>query len=61
MVPTVAVLIVAGDHVPVIAGEFVELAGNTGAILFWHSGPIAVNVGVIWPVTIISIVVVAAH
>ena len=47
MVPTVAVLIVAGDQVPVIAGVLVELAGNAGAVLFWHSEPIAVNVGLI--------------
>ena len=30
-VPTVAVLTVDGDHVPVMAGLLVELAGNTGA------------------------------
>ena len=31
VVPTTAVLITAGAHVPVIAGILVELAGNAGA------------------------------
>jgi hypothetical protein len=43
VVPTVAVLIVAGLHVPVI--PFVEVAGKPGAALFWQSALIAVNVG----------------
>ena len=34
VVPTAAVLIVVGDHVPVMAGVLVELAGNAGAVLF---------------------------
>jgi hypothetical protein len=55
------VLITAGLHVPVIAGIFVELAGNDGAAEFRQSGPICANVGVILEVTTISIVVVAAH
>jgi hypothetical protein len=55
------VLIVAGFHVPVIAGVFVELVDSAGAVLFWHSGPICVNVGIIEVVTTISIVVIAAH
>jgi len=42
----VAVLIVAGFQVPVIAGVLVELAGSNGAGLFWHSCPIAAKVGV---------------
>ena len=45
VVPGVAVLIVAGLHVPVM--PFVEVVGNAGAMLFWQSGPIAVNAGVI--------------
>jgi hypothetical protein len=53
------VLIVAGDHVPVIL--FVEVVSNTGAVLFWHRGPICANVGVIELVTTISIVAVEAH
>jgi len=38
VVPTVVVLIVAGFHVP--AKPLSEVAGNAGAVLFWHSGPI---------------------
>jgi hypothetical protein len=44
VVPAVVVLIVAGLHVPVI--PFVDVVGSDGAVLFWHNGPIAVNVGV---------------
>jgi hypothetical protein len=55
------VLIVAGFHVPVIAGAFVELVGNAGAVEFWHRGPICVNVVAMKGVTTISIVVVEAH
>ena len=54
-------LIVAGLHVPVIAGVFVELVGNSGATLFRHRGPIASNVGVILFVTSISKVAEVAH
>jgi hypothetical protein len=61
MVPAVEVLIADGLHVPVIAGIFVELAGNDGAAEFRHSGPICAKIGGILAVTIISIVVVAAH
>ena len=57
--PIAAVLIAAGDHVPVT--PFAEVNGKTGAVLFWHSGPIAVNVGVMLVVTVISIVTAAAH
>ena len=38
VVPTVVVLIVAGDQVPLIL--LVEVVSNAGAVLFWHSGPI---------------------
>ena len=38
-------LIVAGLHVPVI--PLVEVVGSAGGVLFWQSGPIAVNAGVI--------------
>jgi hypothetical protein len=38
-----------------------EVFGRDGAVEFWHSGPICVNVGVILAVTTISIVVAAAH
>ena len=52
---------VAGLQVPVIAGIFVELAGNDGVAEFRQRGPICVNVGVILEVTRIFIVVVVAH
>jgi hypothetical protein len=55
------VLITAGLHVPVIAGIFVELAGNAGAAEFRHSGPICANVGTILLVIRIFIVAVVAH
>ncbi len=41
------VLIVAGLHVPVIGVAFVDDDGSGGAVLPWHSGPIAAKVGVI--------------
>ena len=59
VVPTDAVLIAEGFHVPVIL--LLDVNGNDGAALFWHSGPIAVKVGAIEEVTAISIVVIAAH
>jgi hypothetical protein len=46
VVPAVAVL-TAGDQVPVIAGMFVELVGNTGAAAPRQTGATALNVGVI--------------
>ena len=58
IVPTAAVLIVAGVHVPVI--PFVEVKGKTGAALFRHSGPIAVKIGVTIALIVISIVVTSA-
>jgi hypothetical protein len=61
VVPEAAVLIVAGLHVPFIAGVFVELVGNAGPVEFWHNGPICINVGIIEGVTTISIVVTTAH
>ena len=59
VVPVVAVLIVAGFHVP--ANPLLEVEGNDGAALFWHSGPICVNVGVTCAVITISIVVTVAQ
>jgi hypothetical protein len=52
---------VAGLHVPVIAGIFVELAGNDGAAELRHRGPICANVGIILEVIRIFIVAVVAH
>jgi hypothetical protein len=42
--PATEVLIVAGDHVPLI--PLVDVNGKAGGVLFWHSGPTCVNVGV---------------
>jgi hypothetical protein len=52
---------VAGLHVPVIAGVFVELVGSAVAVEFRHSGPICVNDVVIEGVTTIFIVAIVAH
>ena len=38
VVPSVEVLMVAGLQVPVM--PLLEVAGNAGAVAFWHSGPI---------------------
>ena len=59
MVPGEEVLIVDGLQVPVI--PLVEDVGKTGAVLFWHKGPIAVKVGGTWFVITISIVAIAPH
>ena len=58
-VATTAVLIVAGDHVPVI--PLVDVVGKPGAVLFRQSGPIAAKAGVMLPVVVISIVTAVAH
>jgi len=59
VVPAVVVLIVAGDHVPVI--PLVDVAGKAGAMLFWQSGPIAAKAGVMLLVIVISMVTAVAH
>ena len=56
---TAAVLIAAGDQVPVM--PFAEVNGKTGAVLFWHSGPIRAKVGVMLVVIVTSIVIPTAH
>ena len=54
------VFIMAGFHVPLM--PLFELAGNDGAVLFWHNGPMAVKVGVVTLVlTVIVSVAVEAH
>jgi hypothetical protein len=58
-VPAVEVLIIPGFQVPCM--PFAEVSGKAGAMLFWQSGPICVNVGVIEAVTTISIVSFTAH
>lgn len=57
--PATAVLIVAGLHVPVT--PFVDVVGNAGAVLFWHSGPICVNVGAATEVITMFIVTGVPH
>ena len=52
-------LIVAGLHVPVI--PLVDVVGNAGAVLFWHNGPIAANVGVICGLIVTLSDAVVAH
>ena len=59
VVPTVVVLTVAGDHVPVIL--FVEVISKAGGVAFWHNGPIAANVGIMFGSTVMFKVVVVAH
>ena len=58
-VPFAVVLIVDGLQVPFIL--LLDVAGSDGAVLFWHSGPMAVNAGVICAVITISIVTTTAH
>ena len=55
----VDVFITAGLHVPVM--PLFDVVGNAGAVAFWHSGPICVNVGVTWVLITISMVVKAPH
>jgi hypothetical protein len=59
VVPAAEVLIIPGFQVPCM--PFAEVSGNTGGVLFWQSGPICVNVGVIEAVTTIFIVSLTAH
>ena len=57
--PELAVFIAAGLHVPVI--PFVEVVGNTGAELFWHNDPIALNAGMVKLLTVMVMEAPAAH
>ena len=59
VVPGVAVLIVAGLHVPVI--PLVEVMGKVGGAEFWQRAPIALNVGVTGGLIVIFSVAVVAH
>ena len=61
VVATARVLIVAGDHVPVIDGILLELVGKAGAVLLSSNGPIAAKVGVMLLVVVISMVTAVAH
>jgi hypothetical protein len=53
------VLMVDGLHVPVM--PLLDIAGNAGAAAFWHSGAIAVKVGVICGLIVTLKVAVVAH
>ena len=53
MVVPVETVLTIGDHIPVIAGLFVELVGNIGAVANWHTFGIVANVGVIRGFTVI--------
>ena len=59
VVATTAVLINAGDHVPVI--PLVEVSGSPGAVLFRQSGPIAIKVGIVCALIVTLKVVFVAH
>jgi hypothetical protein len=59
VIPSVAVLIVAGLHVPEI--PLFELTGNKGGAAFRQSGPIGVKAGVMAGLTVIVNVVMKAH
>jgi hypothetical protein len=59
IVPTVAVLIVAGFHVP--EKLLVDVSGRDGAVALRHKGPICVKVGVAALVICTVIVAVVAH
>ena len=58
-VPDTVVLITFGLQVPVM--PLVEVFGNAGGTLFWHSGPICVNVGTTCGVIVMLIVVTTPH
>ena len=57
--PSADVVMVAGLQVPVM--PLLEVAGNAGATLFRHNGPMVLNTGVTEISIVISIVVVLAH
>jgi transcription antitermination factor NusG len=57
----VAVLFIAGDQVPVIAGVLVELVGKAVKVAPEQIGATALKVGVMLGFTVIVSVVVVAH
>jgi hypothetical protein len=60
-IPPIVLSIVAGSHVPVIAGVLVELAGNKGASVPLQNAGIAAKVGGVGVVTVVVNVAVVAH
>jgi hypothetical protein len=59
VVPGVAVLIVDGLQVPEI--WLLEIVGNAGAGLFWHTAPTGVKTGAATDVMVTAIVVAVPH
>jgi hypothetical protein len=59
--PTAAVLMTAGDQVPMIGVALFELVGNTPGVWFWQYGPNCVNVGVTFGDIMTVIVVTVPH
>ena len=59
VVPTFAVFIVAGLHVPEIPS--VDLEGRTGATLFWQNGPIGFTMGFTTGLMLTIIVTILPH
>lgn len=59
--PTAEVFITAGDQVPAIGVEFVEINGRFPGIAFSQNGPNWVNVGVTGAVMATDMVVVVPH
>ena len=55
--PILAVLMVAGFQLPVIPGIFDDINGRAEAVLNWQYGPIALKIGVIEFVMVITPVV----
>ena len=55
----VAVVLIAGDQVPVI--PLFEVRGSADSVSPWHIGATAVKVGTIEVLTVIVIVAVLAH
>ena len=60
-IPPIVLSIVAGSHVPVIAGVLVELAGNKGASVPLQNAGIVAKVGGVGVVTVVVNVAVVAH
>ena len=61
MYVVVAVLFIAGDHIPVIAVVFVEAVGSAAIAAPEQKEPTGVKVGVTSGVIVIGSVVVVAH
>jgi hypothetical protein len=59
VVPTIAVLIDDGFHVPTI--PLLDIVDKAGATTFWHSDPMGLNVGVTIGLTVTISVAPVAH